>query len=545
MARSQRPRAARTCAAAPGPAVLRLPACTCRAAPARRTELSVITSMTGHRRFVVIGAGAGGLAAAALLGRAGHDVQLIERASAPGGKMRQVNAAGAAIDAGPTVFTLRWVFDALFEACGAELAQSVPLQRAEILARHAWMDGSTLSLYADITESEAAIAEFAGPSEAAGFRAFMDEARSVYTTLRQPFISAQKPSVIGLTLSVGDLTALWRIRPFETYSARLAKHFRDSRLIQLFGRYATYVGASPYLAPATLMLIAHVEQDGVWLVAGGMQRLARALGQLAEQQGVRLRLGVGVAEILVSHGRANAVRLEDGEILSADGIVFCGDASALGSGLLGEPARRAAPALAPRQRSLSAVTWCGRVRTSGFDLSYHNVFFGEDYPAEFDHIFRQRAICGSPTVYVCAQDRLPGAQIDGPERLLVLVNAPPDGDGADLARSNPARIAPRVEAVLARGGLRLEPGLDSFVATAPDGFNALFPGSGGALYGAASHGPFASFARPGARTRLPGLYLAGGSAHPGAGVPMATLSGMLAAGAISEDLARSARRKGR
>jgi 1-hydroxycarotenoid 3,4-desaturase len=285
------------------------------------------------------------------------------------------------------------------------------------------------------------------------------------------------------------------------------------------------------------MLIAHVEGEGVWLVEGGMHALARAVAGLAERQGATIRTDAPVARILVEGGRASGVALATGERLSADAIVFNGDMSALGSGLLGEAVRPATRAATVSQRSLSAIVWTATEPTAGFALDHHNVFFGEDYADEFKSVFQRRTICGRPTVYICAQDRGHGVVEPGtPERMLVLVNAPADGDSRafeDFARGD---VAPRVRSLLKDCGLSLALGEDCSVVTGPDGFDRLFPGTGGALYGKSNHWMLGSFARPGARARIPGLYLAGGSAHPGAGVPMATLSGRLAAEALALDL---------
>jgi 1-hydroxycarotenoid 3,4-desaturase len=493
-----------------------------------------------RERVIVVGAGMGGLAAACDLARRGAEVLVLERAAAPGGKMRQLRG----VDAGPTVFTMRWVFEGLFADAGERLEDRLDLHAAEILARHAWMQGGRLDLFADIARSAEAIGDFAGAAEARGYRDFCARAADIHATLVGPFMAAERPSPMALVNRVGwgRLDALFRTAPWLSLWQALGRHFADPRLRQLFGRYATYTGCSPFLAPATLMLIAHVEQSGVWLVKGGMVRVAEALRGLAERQGARFRFGAGVAEILVEKGRAAGVLLDDGERIAAEAVVFNGDVAALARGMLGEGARGAAPDTPDAARSLSAVTWCAEVPVAGFPLSHHNVFFGPDYPEEFDAIFRRRTLCAAPTVYLCAQDRGAGAVAEGAaERLLLLVNAPADGDRRDVAPELP-ELERRMLAVLRACGLRLELRAENATPTTPTGFAALFPGSGGALYGRAGHGAMGSFARAGGRTRLPGLYGAGGSVHPGPGIPMATLSGRLAALRVLEDLAGGTRR---
>lgn len=492
-----------------------------------------------RKRIIVIGAGMGGLAAAVDLARSGAEVTVLERAAAPGGKMREVMAGGAPIDAGPTVFTMRWIFEGLFRDAGHSLEQALSLQQADILARHAWRRGGRLDLFADIDKSADAIGDFAGAAEARGYRAFCARSADIFRTLKGSFIAAERPSPLDLVRRVGfaNLGALLRTAPMSTLWQALGEHFRDPRLRQLFGRYATYCGCSPWLAPATLMLVAHVEQDGVWFVKGGMRRVADAMQKLAETHGAAFHFGTEVAEIIVKNGRAVGVRNAAGETLPADAVVFNGDVAALAQGMLGPAPRNAAPDTPPAARSLSAITWCIKAPTSGFPLQHHNVFFAEDYAAEFEAIFRKRDITAKPTVYICAQDREANASLpEGTaERMLVLINAPADGDRRPITPKALQDYAARSFAVLRDCGLEIARGEGAEVVTTPEGFARLFPGSGGALYGRASHGTSGTFARPGAVTRLAGLYLAGGSVHPGPGIPMATMSGRIAAARVLED----------
>ena len=483
------------------------------------------------RHAVVIGAGMGGLAAAAELAANGWAVTQFEKHAVPGGKMREVSIAGRGIDSGPTVFTMRWIFDDLLAACGRRLEDYVTIHAADHLARHAWLDGSRLDLYSDTERSAAAIEAFSDSANAAAYRDFVRDSGRIFDTLDTSFMRASRPGMlelgrrVGLTRT-GDLLAT---RPFVSLWKELGRRFSDPRLQQLYGRYATYCGSSPFAAPATLMLIAEAERRGVWYVDGGMQRFAEGLARLGADLGVELRLGCGVAEILTSGGRVTGVVDAGGEHVGADAVVYAGDSDALAAGQLGPAVRAAARQRSSTERTLSAVTLSLIGRIDGWELGHHTVLFGDDYPEEFDAIFRRHTLPARPTLYLCAQDR-EGDPAGAPneERLFVLMNAP----AAPLDDDVLAHARARIETALAAHGLAVSTEARSTVMTTPNDFGRLFAGSHGSLYGRVTHGWRGSFQRAGAVSPVPGLFLAGGSVHPGAGIPMATQSGRLAAAAV-------------
>ena len=487
--------------------------------------------------ITVVGAGIAGLCAALELSALGCQVTLLERAAQPGGKLRQLATATQAVDAGPTVLTLPGLFETILGAAGTSLAEHLVLRPLDLLARHAWSASERLDLFGDIERSAASIGSFAGAREAQGYRRFCRDSRRIYQTLTPGFLRRPAPQ-LGTLLANARLRDLWQLRPFTTLWQALGDYFADPRLRQLFGRYATYCGSSPFQAPATLMLVAHVEQAGVWQVEGGMHRIALALAELLRTRGVELRYQAHVERLHLHNGRLHSVELANGERLSSNAVVVTCDTAALSAGLLGAGVAPAAAPIPVGQRSLSALTWTGAVATRGFELQRHNVFFSGDYAAEFAALRAGRCLDAQPTIYLCAQDRddTSSPQPGQPERILCLRNAPANGDLHVHEPEEVRECLMQSLATMAHCGLQLIDPQPQLQATTPTDFNRLFPGSGGALYGPATHGWRSSFQRPGARTRTPGLYLAGGSTHPGPGLPMAALSGRNAARCLLQDL---------
>lgn len=481
--------------------------------------------------IVVIGAGFGGLSAAIRLRAAGHEVTLIEAAEAVGGKARVVPSAAGPVDAGPTVLTLRGVFDDLFALRSERLDDHVRLVPQPVLARHWWPDGSTLDLTPDRDANIAAIRALAGPHEAGAFARFDALAEGLRAAFAGPVMEAPAPRLLPVVRAALARPALWpALRPGLTLDGLLRAHFRDPRLIQLFGRYATYVGGLPAQVPAVLAIVWRAEAAGVWAVEGGMQGLAQALADLFLRMGGRLVLATRATGLRRQGGRVTGVEV-GAEVLPAGAVVFNGDPAALSAGHLGPAARAAVPMRGTRPRSLSAHVWAFAARARGADLIHHNVFFTADAATEFGPLARGE-VPPARTVYVCAEDRAGGpgrARTDGPERFEMILNAPPGLADATMLED---QCRSSTLSTLAACGLTLDREPPSCALTTPQDLDRLFPASGGAIYGRSPAGTLATFLRPLAVTRLPGLVLAGGGCHPGAGVPMAALSGRHAAAAI-------------
>ena len=337
--------------------------------------------------IAVIGAGIGGLAAALRLsGRA--DITVVDAGAAPGGKMRQFETPVGPADGGPTVLTMLPVFETLFADVGARLQDHVALTPDHVLARHIWSDGAQLDLTSDLDESVANVRAFAGPAEAQAFHGFTARARALFDGFDAPMMQSATPNLASLTAHVLKNPGLaLKMAPLSTLSGLLALTFRDPRLRQLFGRYATYVGGAPGQVPALLSLIWASEAAGVWCVAGGMQRLAQAIADLAAARGVEFRMSTQIDRIELQGGRVAGIVDSTGGRMACDGVVFNGDPQALSRGLLGD--RIARPPAALGHRAAQPVRLClafrGRQRM-GLPLAHHNVFFADRPDSEFPDI---------------------------------------------------------------------------------------------------------------------------------------------------------------
>lgn len=493
---------------------------------------------------VVVGAGIGGLATAIRLAVAGCRVTMVEAGAAPGGKMRVIQTAAGPVDAGPTVLTMREVFDGLFAVAGERLDTHLRLIPQAVLARHFWSDGTRLDLTGTRDTDAAAIAAAMGPRAGAAFAAFHDHAGRLLAAFDGPMMQSAAPQMAELAAVALRQPSLWRaLLPGTSLGTDLLWRLPDARLRQLFGRYSTYVGGTPGLSPAVLALIWRAEARGVWAVEGGMHRLAQALAALALRLGVDIRYDTRALVVQTDRGRVSGVALGGAsrDVVPARAVVFNGDPAALRAGLLGVGVAQALRPAATEPRSLSARVWTFAARAHGADLALHNLFFADSAADEFGPLDRGR-VPQAPTIYLHAQDRAKGGAPDGPERFQLILNAPARAPGA--APETPEerdQCARTTFARLARFGLTFDPVPSSQALTTPGDFARLFPASRGALYGRSPHGLLASLHRPTARTAVPGLYLAGGGAHPGAGVPMAALSGKFAAQAVLRDLGSTGR----
>ena len=483
----------------------------------------------------IIGAGIGGLAAALRLSHAGLRVTVLERAATPGGKMRTLPTPAGPVDAGPTVLTMKPVFDDLFAAVGVRLQDHVTLEPEHVLARHFWPDGAQLDLTADRQESGENIAAVFGAKSALEFETFAIKMQKLFDAFDKPMMQTAVPTQAALIGHVmKNPSLILAMQPHLNMAQSVHRHFSDPRLAQLFARYATYVGSVPNKAPSILGLIAHSEAQGVWRVKGGMHKLAVAIEKLAVKFGAEFRYNTHAERIETQNDCVCAVQTRDGRI-PTDAVLFNGDPRALAQGHLGQTPITAVPNDATEPRSLSANVLSFAARAHGLPLSAHNVLFADDPRAEYAPLIKGQTQT-DPTFYICAEDRFGGSNPSDLERFEIIMNAPAVPDGTTHSTKERQQCQTQILDRLRSFGLTFTPQPTDQTLTMPADFAQMFPASNGSLYGRSPHGMMAAFKRPTARTALKGLYLVGGGVHPGAGVPMATLCARHAAGAIMQDL---------
>ncbi|HVM26773.1 MAG TPA: phytoene desaturase family protein [Mycobacteriales bacterium] len=499
-------------------------------------------------RVVVVGAGVGGLAAAARLGATGHGVTVCEAAEQVGGKLGLVEAETGSgtfrFDTGPSLVTLPHLLHEVFADTGGP-PPDLELTPLDPVARYRFADGTTLDAASDLDEHCRRLDAALGPGAGADWRRFAVRAERVWDASREPFLESPLDGPRTLArLALRRPRDVAAIAPWHSLRRLGASTLRDPRLRTYLDRYATYTGSDPRRAPAALAAVAHAEQAyGGWYVPGGLHRIAVELHRRAVERGATVRLGARVAGIEMAGGRAVGVRLDDGERLAADVVVANADAAQVYGRLL--PAGAAGGArrrLARATPSLSGFVLLLAVRGRTPGLAHHNVLFPADYDAEFDAVFGDPARpVQDPTLYVSAPDD-PAVRPAGCEAWFVLVNAPRHGRGAGAvdwrAPGLADRYADRLLDLLAARGLPVRERVLWSRALSPADLEERTGAPGGAIYGTSSNGAAAAFLRPANRSPVPGLYLVGGSSHPGGGLPLVLLSARIVADLVDESAGR-------
>ena len=484
------------------------------------------------RRTVVVGGGVGGLAVAIRLAVTGHSVTVVDKNDQMGGKLSIYERDGFTFDIGPSLLTMPHVFDELFQLAGTTLDSEVDLVRLDPQFRYSWRDGSRLVVRDD---ADATAAEFEAFATGAGdaWREFDRHGREIWDTAQRTFFAGPMESPLSLLKRMDSPRDLLRIDGLRTLRTLARSSFDDDHLRQWVGRYATYSGSLPRSAPATLACIPHVEaRYGCWYVMGGLGRLRDALVRVAGEVGVTMLAGVDVEAVTATPDRVTGVRLHDGSHLDASVVVSNADARHLYRDLL--PDDDALDSVKRASPSTSGFALCVGVRgTTELDdrlpLGHHNVWFSDDPMQEFREIGAGQ-LPTDPTIYACVSSVTDPSQApEGDENWFLLVNTPPDVEVDTEAYRDVVLDQLALHGVDIRRRVRFSARL------APADFERLYRSPGGSIYGTSSNGARAAFVRPSNRGSREGLYLVGGSSHPGGGLPLVATSARIVADMVADD----------
>ena len=482
--------------------------------------------------MAVIGAGLGGLSAAARLAHAGLEVHVFERADGPGGKAGTLELGGFTFDAGPSLVTMTDVIEEPFLDCGREPADYLNFTRLEPICNYFWPDGTTLSSHHDV-EAFGREVEASTRDGAEELRRYLRYSQRIYDVAGEQFLfkSISEGSSLLNWSTLKALFKAYRMDVRRTMHRANASFFSDPRMVQLFDRYATYNGSNPYWMPATFNLIQHVEYGlGAHTVEGGIRSIPAALERLAREEGARFHYGTEVERILLDGKRVRGVRTDGGEE-GFDAVVSNADVVHTYGSLLGDTGSRPARRYQRLEPSSSALVFYWGVEDTFDQLDVHNILFSPDYREEFRDLFGRKRCPVEPTVYIHVMSKhVPDDAPPGAEAWFTMVNAPhvagQDWE-AEVGRTRRA-VVERIESTL---GIQLEPLIACEEVLAPPDIEQRTTSNRGALYGISSNTRMSAFVRQRNRSKHhPGLYFAGGSAHPGGGMPLAILSGKIAAG---------------
>ena len=489
-----------------------------------------------NKRVTVIGGGLGALSGAIRLARLGFSVQLFEKNPKIGGKVNEVVLEGYRFDTGASLLTMPFVIDELFDFAGFKRSDYLDFVSIDPICRYFFSDGSVMDASANRAKMKVAIEQLS-LDDAKAYERFLKYAERIHALTAEIFMFTPIHQLKKL-LKPRHLRTLFRLHqidPFRTVHQSVSRFFSDSRLVQLFDRYATYNGSDPFQAPATLNIIPYIEYGlGGYYINGGIYRLIDALKSVACKLGVQIHTLAEVEKICGDGKRISGLQV-NGEKVASDYILCGADAVVVHNELIDghQKQRKKLNRLEP---SLSGMVFLWGVRAKHPKLAHHNIVCSSDYDAEFKQIFKHRQVPDEPTIYIAITSKADAehAPADS-ENWFVLLNMPYLSLGQVWERET-VRMRSVVLDKLKQLGFDIADQIEVEQVYTPEDFSQLYASNQGSIYGISSNSKTTAFKRIPNRSRmLHGLYFAGGSVHPGGGIPLVILSGKIAATLIAED----------
>ena len=494
-------------------------------------------------KISVVGAGIGGMSAAARLAKQGHQVTVFENSDQSGGKCRTEWFGDYAFDTGPSLLTLPAVFRDLFLKTGKRIEHVLDISPVDPAFNYNFADGSKVTFpnlsnpktYLEIEKSF-------GISAGQSWRQIIERSEKMWEASRDSFIESELTSIWPLLLRKNLINQINQISPFTSLRSLSEKLNLDPHLKMIIDRYATYTGSDPRSAPAVLLTIAFVESTfGAWHIKGGIGQLSIALEQRCRDLGVDFQFKSLVTKILVERNKVEGVVLSDGKIIKSDLVVSNSDAEYTFNLLIGtevSSARSERRKLKSATKSLagfSLLLGLDNSKSKPVDIEHHNVYFPENYDLEFDQIFTQKVPVTDPTIYLCAPKDSSMVKSAEKEAWFVLLNAPrhePESgwDWKDGGQEYAQKIISKMDDL----GLNVTNRLDFMKYRTPADLENYAMAPGGSIYGTSSNSPVSAFLRARNRSKVKGLFCVGGSAHPGGGLPLVGISAEIVAKAIGK-----------
>ena len=487
--------------------------------------------------IIIIGAGIGGIAAAAHLAQRGLHVTVIEKNAHAGGRCDRFTRDGHRFDTGPTLLVMPLLYEAEFTALGASLREMLDLQRVDPTYHLVFDDGSQLALTSDMKSMREQL-EAIQPGSFDGFLRYVEEGDRHYNLAMERLVNRDFRTASDF-FTLSNLPLLYQIKPLSKHYRNMSAYFDEPRLKAAFTFQDVYMGLSPFEAPATFSMMPYTElAHGVWYPRGGMYSIVEALMSLAQKAGVEFVFDTAVERIEVNGSRARGVRLEDGRTMEAEAVLANADLPYVYQDLL--PEQDLAEKLARKRFSCSVVSFFWGVKKRYETLPPHTLFLADDYRENFDSLIRDLTLPQNPSLYVHAPARLdPSMAPAGQDRLTAIVpvghmSQHGDQDWASIKEQARQHVFRRLATL---GITDLEENIKFEVTYTPPSWNKHYNLMKGSTHGLCHNLTQLGYFRPHNRhPRYHNLYFVGASTHPGTGVPTALVSGRLAAQRMMEEL---------